>query len=99
MPFVFDIILFNLINTCLFYDFERQKLHMEYGTKVFEERTIRRMMKFAQIFPDIKIVTPLVSKLSWSHFLIVMTIKDELQREFYLTLAASERWSVRQLQE
>ena len=66
MPFVFDIMLFNLINTCLFYDFERQKLHMEYGTKGFEERTIRRMMKFAQIFPDIKIVTPLVSKLSWT---------------------------------
>ena len=39
---------------------------MEYGTKGFEERTIRRMMKFAQIFPDIKIVTPLVSKLSWT---------------------------------
>ena len=24
---------------------------------------------------------------SWSHFLIVMTLKDELQREFYLTMA------------
>ena len=43
-----------------------QQLQMEYGSKGFEERTIRRMMKFAQIFPDIKIVTPLVSKLSWT---------------------------------
>lgn len=76
-----------------------QQLQMEYGTKGFEERTIRRMMKFAQIFPDIKIVTPLVSNLSWTHFLEVMTIKDEIKRDFYLTLAASERWSKRQLRE
>ena len=36
-------------------------------------------------------VSPLVSKLSWTHFLIVMALKDELQREFYLTLATTER--------
>lgn len=74
------------------------QLQEEYGTKGFEERTVRRMMKFAQLFPDFQIVSPLVSKLSWSHFLIVMPIKDELQREFYLTMAANERWSKRTLQ-
>lgn len=74
-------------------------LREEFGSKGFEERTIRRMMQFAQMFPDIQIVSPLVSKLSWTHFLIVMTLKDGLQREFYLTLAASERWSKRTLQE
>ena len=51
------------------------QLQEEYGTKGFEERTIRRMMQFAQMFPDFQIVSPLVSKLSWSHFLIVMPIK------------------------
>ena len=56
------------------------------------------MMKFAQLFPDFQIVSPLVSKLSWSHFLIVMPIKDALQREFYQTMAATERWSRRTLQ-
>ncbi len=75
-----------------------QQLQEEFGKKGFEERTIRRMMQFAQMFPDIQIVSPLVSKLSWSHFLIVMPLKDELQREFYLTMAASERWSKRTLQ-
>ncbi len=74
------------------------QLQEEFGKKGFEERTIRRMMQFAQMFPDIQIVSPLVSKLSWSHFLIVMPLKDELQREFYLTMAASERWSKRTLQ-
>jgi len=70
-----------------------RQLQEEYGSKGFEERNIRRMMQFAQMFPDLKILSPLVTKLSWSHFLIVMPIKDELKREFYLTMAASERWS------
>ena len=56
------------------------------------------MMQFALQFPDFQIVSPLVSKLSWTHFLIVMPIKDALQREFYLTMAATERWSKRTLQ-
>ena len=55
------------------------QLQEEYGTKGFEERTIRRMMQFAQMFPDFQIVSPLVSKLSWTHFLIVMPLKDEMQ--------------------
>ena len=76
-----------------------RQLQEEYGKKGFEERTIRRMMQFAEIFPDFQIVSTLLSKLSWSHFLTVMTIKDELQREFYITMAASEKWSVRTLQE
>ena len=75
------------------------QLQTEYGKKGFEERTIRRMMQFAQMFPDFQIVSPLVSKLSWTHFLIVMPMKDELQRDFYLTMAAAERWSKRTLQD
>lgn len=74
------------------------QLQETYGGKGFDERTIRRMMQFAQVFPDFQIVSTLLSKLSWSHFLTVMTLKDELQREFYLTMAASEHWSVRELQ-
>ena len=75
-----------------------RQLQEDFGAKGFEPRNIRRMMQFAQQFPDLQIVTPLVTKLSWSHFLIVMSIKDELQREFYLTMAASENWSKRMLQ-
>lgn len=76
-----------------------QQLQTEYGAKGFDEKSIRRMMQFAQMFPDIQIVAPLARQLSWSHFLIVMPIKDELQRDFYITMAASERWSKRTLQE
>lgn len=75
-----------------------RQLQTWYGSKGFEERTIRRMVQFAQEFPDWQIVSPLVSKLSWTHFLTIMTLKDPLQREFYLTMAANERWSKRTLQ-
>lgn len=74
-----------------------RQLQAEYGAKGFEEKNIRRMMQFAQSFPDFQIVAPLARQLSWSHFLIVMTIKDEPKKEFYLTMAASERWSKRTL--
>ena len=75
-----------------------RQLQSEYGDKGFEPRTIRRMMQFASLFPDIKIVTPLVTQLSWTHFLLVMPIKDPLAREFYLTMAANERWGKRTLE-
>ena len=65
-----------------------RQLQAWYGSNGFEERTIRRMVQFAQEFPDWQIVSPLVSKLSWTHFLTIMTLKDPLQREFYLTMAA-----------
>jgi len=44
-----------------------RQLQIWYGSKGFEERTIRRMVQFAQEFPDWQIVSPLVSKLSWTH--------------------------------
>lgn len=55
------------------------------------------MMQFSEAFPDIQIVTSLMSQLSWTHFLQVISIEDDLKRQFYLTMAADQRWSVRTL--
>lgn len=74
------------------------QLQEKYGVKGFDEKSIRRMMQFAQVFPDIQIVAPLARQLSWSHFLIVMPLKEDLQREFYLTMAANAHWSKRELE-
>ena len=68
------------------------QLQNDYGKKGFESRNIRRMMQFAQEFPDSKIVSQFATKLFWSHFIEVLPLKDSLQKEFYITLAASERW-------
>ena len=62
------------------------QLQNDYGKKGFESRNIRRMMQFAQEFPDSKIVSQLATKLFWSHFIEVLPLKDSLQKEFYITL-------------
>ncbi|GHC92630.1 hypothetical protein GCM10007320_42820 [Pseudorhodoferax aquiterrae] len=43
-----------------------QQLSQEFG-RGFEARNLRRMLKFAQAFPDAGIVSTLSAKLSWSH--------------------------------
>ena len=72
------------------------QLTKEYG-RGFELRNLRRMMQFAQLFPDFQIVATASQQLSWSHFIELLSIKNDLGREFYLTMAASENWSIRTL--
>lgn len=73
------------------------QLQLEYGGREFSARNLRRMMQFAQLMPDLQIVSPLATQLSWTHFQEVLSLKDEIQREFYLTMAAEESWSKRTL--
>ena len=73
------------------------QLQEEFDIKGFDEKNVRRMMQFALEFPNEQIVVTASRQLSWSHFVELIPLKDDLQREFYLTLAATERWSIRQL--
>lgn len=41
----------------------------------FEEKNLRRMMQFADIFQDESIVVTLSRQLSWSHFLAIIPIR------------------------
>ena len=68
------------------------QLQSEYGKKGFETRNIRRMMQFASLFPQEQIVSQLAAQLTWSHFIEALPIKDDIPRDFYITMAASERW-------
>lgn len=74
-----------------------RQLRKEYGNKGFDEKNIRRMMQFARLFDNEEIVATLSRQLWWSHFVEVLPLKDELQREFYLTFASAEHWGVRRL--
>lgn len=74
-----------------------RQLQEEYGRKGFELRSIRRMMQFASEFPDEQIVSAVSTQLTWSHIVEILPLKDSLQREFYLSLSASERWGTRRL--
>lgn len=73
-----------------------RQLTEQYGAG-FDEKSVRRMMQFSTHFPNFQIVATLSRQLPWSHFKEILPIKDPLAREFYATLAASERWSVRDL--
>ena len=75
-----------------------QQLQERFQTKQFSLRSLRRMMQFAEEFPDLEIVTPLVTQLSWTHFLMILPLKDKTAREFYLTMAADAHWSKRELE-
>ena len=67
------------------------QLQEDYGKKGFEIRNIRRMMQFAALFPQEQIVSQAATQLTWSHFMEVLPLKNDIARE-YITLAASERW-------
>lgn len=72
------------------------QLVKQYG-KGFEVRNLRRMLQFAEIFPEFEIVVPAARQLSWSHFIILIPIKEEVKRIFYLQKASEARWSKREL--
>lgn len=73
-----------------------RQLTDEFG-RGFSEKQLRRMMQFAEVFPDATIVATLWRQLSWSHFKQLISLKDPLQREFYAQMCRIERWSVREL--
>ena len=56
-----------------------------------------RMLKFSRIFPDQKIVSTLSKQLSWSHFVLINAIDDEVKRGFYSEMCRVQHWSVRAL--
>lgn len=72
-------------------------LSVTYG-KSFEARNLRRMMQFADVFPDVEIVSPLVSQLSWTHFTVLMALPSGEARRFYVQHASEGQWSKRELQ-
>jgi predicted nuclease of restriction endonuclease-like (RecB) superfamily len=73
------------------------QIENKYGRQ-FSEKNVRRMMRFAEQFPDFAIVSPLVRQLSWSHFLILLPLKTEEAKIYYAQKAIEETWSKRELQ-
>lgn len=73
-----------------------ERLAGEFG-RGFEAKNLRRMVQFAQAFPDAEIVASLMRQLSWTHFLQLLPLKSEPARHFYASQCMAERWSVREL--
>jgi len=75
-----------------------RQLAERYG-RGFDEKSLRRMVQFAEAFPDREIVATLWRQLGWAHFKLLIPLKKPMQREFYTEMCREERWSVRQLSE
>lgn len=73
------------------------QLTAEFGPG-FGPRNLFRMIRFAEVFPDIEIVSALRTQLGWTHFRQIIYLDDPLKRDFYAEMCRIERWSTRTLE-
>ena len=62
------------------------KLSDKYG-RTFENRNLRRMMQFAEQFPDFEIVSSATTQLSWTHIVELLPLKSYEAKLFYMAEA------------
>lgn len=65
----------------------------------FSPPNLSRMIHLTEAFPDLEILSTLSKELGWSHFVEILPLKDDLQRDFYAEMSRMERWSVRTLRQ
>ena len=75
-----------------------RQLAETYG-RGWNEKTIRHCLRSAETFTEELIVSAVQRQLGWTHLKIIMYLKDDLQRQFYMEMCVLERWSTRKLQE
>ena len=69
------------------------------GLKGFTRRNLFRMRQFYDVYREPQLVTALLTQLPWTHNLIILSrSKRPEEREFYLKMAAQEKWSSRELE-
>ncbi len=67
--------------------------------KGFTRRGLYRMRQFYDTYCSNKIVSPLVTQLSWTHHLLILSkTKTDEEKEFYIRLSVKENYSKRELE-
>ena len=67
--------------------------------KGFNRRGLYRMKQFYETYKDDKIVTPLVTQISWTNHLLIMSgSKSAEERRFYIELCIKNNYSKRELE-
>ncbi|SEW49951.1 PDDEXK nuclease domain-containing protein [Chitinophaga arvensicola] len=72
------------------------QLKSQYG-KNFEIRNLRRMIQFAEQFTDLEAILPLSQQLSWSHFVELLSLKNQEARLYYAKIATDQGLGIREL--
>jgi predicted nuclease of restriction endonuclease-like (RecB) superfamily len=75
-----------------------QELTAEFGAG-FDYSSLTRMARFAEWMTDEQTFAALSTQLSWSHFVVLLPVKDTLARDFYAQMCRIERWNVRTLRQ
>lgn len=73
-----------------------EQLTFEFG-RGFTRTNMFNMVRFAETFPDAKIVHALSGQLSWTHLRQIIYLDDPLKRDFYAEMCRIERWNTRTL--
>ena len=73
------------------------RLVIEFGKK-YNERTLRRIRQYYRIFKNEK-WSPVATKLSWSHYSELLSIKDDNELIYYINIAYERNLSKRELRE
>ncbi|MCL2805160.1 MAG: PDDEXK nuclease domain-containing protein [Treponema sp.] len=72
------------------------QLMKKYG-KQFDIHNIRRMVRFAEKFNNLTIVTELAPQLSWSHFIEILPLKSDDARLYYINEVAKRHLGTKEL--
>lgn len=75
-----------------------QRLMARYG-RGYSYSALTRMMKVARLYNDREMFATLSQTLTWSHFVELITIKDDTKRLFYQQMGIAQHWSVTQLRD
>lgn len=73
-----------------------KKLILEVGKK-YNRRTLFRMKQFYNVFSNEKVST-MLTQLSWSHYLLLISLNDYNEIIYYIRVAKDNNLSQRQLQ-
>lgn len=74
-----------------------RELNAEFG-QGFSKRNLWNMIRFAEVFPNERIVHALRAQLGWTHLKQIIYLKDSLKRDFYSEMCRIEKWSTRTLE-
>ena len=74
-----------------------KKLVLEVGKK-YNRRTLFRMKQLYNLFDEEK-VSPVVTQLTWTHYLVLLSIKDKNAIYYYIEQISNRNLSKRQLEE
>lgn len=69
----------------------------EFG-KGFSYANLKNFRQFYMTFPELGKSYALRSELTWTHYRLIMRVRNPQEREFYIQEAADQAWSSRQLE-